>query len=61
MERFQSSFVGHWWSEFGSILKHRHQDTGTDEDLANQMIYFQMMLNRLVYFQDHPPAKGGLW
>jgi hypothetical protein len=38
--------MGHAW----------HQDTGTDEDLAAQM-----MLNRLIYFQDHSPAKGGLY
>ena len=38
--------MGHAW----------HQDTGTDEDLATQM-----MLNRLIYFQDHSPAKGGLF
>jgi hypothetical protein len=38
--------MGHGW----------HQDTGTDEDLAAQM-----MLNRLIYFQDHSPAKGGLY
>ena len=38
--------MGHGW----------HQDTGTDEDRVAQM-----MLNRLIYFQDHSPEKGGLW